>query len=398
MKNTSLVFILLTVIWEGFRAITAGVYVKYLNLHGLDVFETNLVNMVFYFSLILFDVPTGAYADVCGRKKSVILAGMSFALASFVYGISSNVQGFCLAEILAALGVTFNNGALSSWLVDRMHHQQQPLNKAYVFAKAKIYAQLISIATAALGGWLMAKSSSLPWFIESIGVLIFSLCAFFLMKEEYLEPKNFSVKHSYELMRLNIQSSFNYLKENSVVRFIVFSSMIQVFATQAPNMQWIPKFESVIGGAEYLGMVFSAFFIALMIGSYIGAKLVSVGFDESRLIKLTQLLIGALLIASAIAPPKISLLIFVFHQIPRGMYMPIKNAFLHDHIPSDVRATLSSFESVFPNLGGMVALLTTGAMGKYFGLTFTWVFSGLALIIIALYLKKPVYQKPLSNS
>ena len=47
----------------------AAIYVKYLLLNGLDLFQANLINCAFYGALILFDVPTGAFADVFGRKK-----------------------------------------------------------------------------------------------------------------------------------------------------------------------------------------------------------------------------------------------------------------------------------------------------------------------------------------
>ena len=55
-----------------------------------------------------------------------------------------------------------------------------------------------------------------------------------------------------------------------------------------------------------------------------------------------------------------------------------------------MRATLASFESVFPNLGGMVGLLTTGAAGQYVGIPFAWMVSGVSLVVVALFvIKRP---------
>lgn len=372
-------------VMRGFAgAITAGVYVKYLHLHGLDVFGVNLVNMLFYLCLILFDVPTGAFADVFGRKKSIMVSGVCYALSCTTYGLSETVLGFCTAEILAALGMTFNNGALKSWLVDRLAHHKVEVDRTALFAKMSIIAKLSSMPAAAIGSWLMIKNISLPWFVEATIFGSTSVVAYFFMHEEYFEKKKVSLVGSYHLMLESIRSSFHYVKNNKVVRFIVLSSMVQIFAVQAPNMQWIPKFESSIGGMAYLGTAYAVFSLAMMVGSYLSKKLVKQGVNEASLINGIQISIGVLLVISAVLPPPWSLVIFVIHQIPRGMYEPVKDAYLNDHIPGKVRATLSSFESVFPNLGGMIGLLTTGAMGEYVGIPFAWVVSGLTLVTIAI--------------
>lgn len=389
-KNTISVYLTLTVLRGVGIAFTFGTYVKYLNLRGLNVFETNMVNMIFYASLMLFDIPTGAFADVYGRKKSVVISCLCFSASGVVYGMSHTLLGFAAAEALGALGWTFSNGALTAWLVDRMRHHNIAFNKTSTFARMNIASNLSGIPAAALGSYLMTVHISLAWYAEASVMACAGIFAAIGMHEEYFKRKKVSFKKSYKMMLASIRMSFRYLRQNAVVRFIVFSSMIQIFAVQAPNMQWVPRFESVIGGTAYLGTAFAVFSVAMTFGAYIAGRLVKSGVNEAKLIRFTQALIGMLLILSVFLPAPWNFVVFILHQVPRGMYGPVKTAYLHDHIPSRVRATLASFESVFPNLGGMVGLLTTGAAGQYVGIPFAWMVSGVSLVVVALFvIKRP---------
>ena len=75
------------------------------------------------FSLI-FEVPTGAFADLYGRKASVLL---SFFLAAIGYGLLTFFTNFfTLLFIFAFIGFahTFASGAKEAWVVDLLRKQK----------------------------------------------------------------------------------------------------------------------------------------------------------------------------------------------------------------------------------------------------------------------------------
>src|SRR5499433_4287111 len=61
-----------------------GVYPLFLRSRGLSQLEMNSVLAVYFAVSLLFDVPTGAFADALGRRRSFVLGcllrGLSFAL------------------------------------------------------------------------------------------------------------------------------------------------------------------------------------------------------------------------------------------------------------------------------------------------------------------------------
>src|ERR1019366_4447354 len=95
-------------------SLLSATYVTFLISKGLNLLEVNLVNFVFFATLFVFEIPTGAFADVFGRKLSFILSCFLFSLGMFLYAIATSFWGFALAEGVAAVGATFASGAFQA--------------------------------------------------------------------------------------------------------------------------------------------------------------------------------------------------------------------------------------------------------------------------------------------
>jgi predicted MFS family arabinose efflux permease len=91
-------------------------------------------------------------------------------------------------------------------------------------------------------------------------------------------------------------------------------------------------------------------------------------------------------VASYTLPP--ALVFFLAHEVGRGAFQPIKEAYLHDAIASKERATISSFESVSHHLGGAVGLVASGVLAQYGSIPLAWMLSGMMLFVcIAIFWK-----------
>ena len=51
----------------------SATYVLFLLSQGLDLLQVNLVNVAFMVGIFIFEIPTGAYADNFGRRKSLVI-------------------------------------------------------------------------------------------------------------------------------------------------------------------------------------------------------------------------------------------------------------------------------------------------------------------------------------
>ena len=119
--------------------IVSAVYVTFLMKNGLNLFQVNLVNAIFFTTLFICEIPTGAFADIFGRKSSYMVSAILMSLSMFVYGSSSSFLGFVSAEMITAFGMTFRTGAFQAWLVDSLKHQGYEGSFNKIFGPSSLY-------------------------------------------------------------------------------------------------------------------------------------------------------------------------------------------------------------------------------------------------------------------
>ena len=162
----------------------------FLEYHGQDIFWRNIVNAIFFVTLFICEIPTGAFADIFGRKASYVLSWFILALSMFIYAASSSFAGFIVAEIVAAIGRTFSNGAFDAWLKDKLdyHGCEKDKLRAIFSRKTQTGSNCRRCQRINWGLYCQNKSGTalVVWgnFLSNRGVL-----AAIIMKEEYFEKK-----------------------------------------------------------------------------------------------------------------------------------------------------------------------------------------------------------------
>jgi predicted MFS family arabinose efflux permease len=119
----------------------------------------------------------------------------------------------------------------------------------------------------------------------------------------------------------------------------------------------------------------------MMVGSRLAVKLLAKQRNEEWAIMINQAAMGVLLVCTVVIGNLWGLVPFLAHQVFRGFWNPLKEAYLHDHIESRDRATIVSFESVMYHMAGAAGLVVSGFLGKQYGILTTWILVGSFLSI-----------------
>jgi len=388
-KETIWLYFLFTMATSLGMSFISAIYVMFLISRGLNLFEINIVNFVFFTTLFICEVPTGAVADVFGRKVSYVCSCFLFSLSMFVYAISTSFWGFVLAEIIAAVGYTFSSGAFQAWLVDRLKHQEYTGSLNLIFSKEQQIIQISAILGSISGAFLSNKDMVFPWIVGGGVMFIAGILSIFLMKEEYFTRQKFSFRNGFQSMKNTIQASINYGIKSEIVRFIILIGTVQCFAVQAPNMQWQPFFSQFLPNKTSLGFLFAGISVAILIGAALSSWFLRKAKDEKLALIISQIIIGVGIASAAIFNVfSIAISIFLFHEIARGIFRPLKNVYLNENIPSKERATIISFESMSYRVGGMIGLIFSGFIAENISITSAWLLSGGILIAITLAIAK----------
>ena len=384
IKKTILQYFTMTMLMNIGMGLICAVYVTFLTSHGLNLLEVNLVNLVFFSTRFICEIPTGAFADVFGRKVSFVVSCVLFSLGMFLYGLSNSFWGFIVAEAIIAVGSTFISGAFDAWLVDMLNHHGGEDMQHKVFSRAGLIGQFACMVAALAGAYLADINGNLPWFVGSAVFIFTAFLSAFWMKEEYFQKKTFSWGFGWQSMKDTVCLSIKYGLNNKVVRFIVLCSLVGMLSFQAPNMQWQPYFISFLKEKRNLGYLWIGMSLCMMLGSILAPRFLKLVKSEKRSLVVCNIFTGLCLSVVTMIPFLPGLAVYMVHEIPRGMIGPLKKKFLHDNIPSHARATVASFESISPHLGGMIGLLASGFIANTYSISTAWLLSGIFLVVATL--------------
>ena len=363
-----------------------GIYMDFLmhNLH--DYFLANAVNVAFFVTLFVAEIPTGAYADTFGRKASYVLASFLWSLGLIIYGVSHTFWGFVLAECILAIGSTCVSGAFEAWLVDSLKHTgmstvEADTYKTQLFARENTVNTVASIVGSVVGAWVYTWSPAGCWITSGILMLGHAGLSKYLLSEDYFVKKDRTlIAHSHEVQQ-KIKTSLLFVRKNTLIKTIAIFATIQTGATMSANMLWQPFFKEHVP-VFWLGTLLGMWMVCGSIGAELSPRLLTTGITPIRLLRISLSLTGVLIVLSAICPFPLSLIMFTLSQVPRGVLGPIFRTTIHSAITdSETRATTVSCATMARHIGGAIGLLLSGISAKYAGIPATWIWSGMLLII-----------------
>lgn len=356
-------------------------YQLFLASRGMNLFEINLINMFFMAGVFLLEVPTGAFADVFGRKKSVVAGCFTLSLSMLVYFIGNNFWMFVAAELIGALGLTFLSGALEAWVVDALAYHGYDGELSHVFRRETYATQIGIIFGSLAGGYLGERNLALPWLASAIATFAVGCFAIFALREIRSKRKKFTL--NFNPFRKTIRDSIVFGYKNKSVWFVILFGMLLAVSVQGMNMQWPFVFQNTYGfSTAKLGWLFVAVSVFTMLGGQLSKLFASRIKQEKNAIVLSQGITAIGIIgASSMFGVVPVLSLFLLHEAGRGMLGPVKQAYLNHRIPSEQRATILSFDSMIGRGGAFLGLLGSGYLANQAGIPLTWFVSGCILAV-----------------
>lgn len=390
-KEVKEVYYILTFLADLAMGLTATTYVLFLLSKGLDLFQVNIVNMVFMLSIFVFEIPTGAFADYIGRRKSILLSSLLTVACLVVYFISSSFIVFILAEFLAALSATFASGALDAWLVDSLRDRGDTESVDIIFSHSEIIGNAASLIGGLAGGYIGIVALNLPFGIGVLVAILGSIVAFMFVYEKPIISKvRISLTNGFGKMVEIASDSIRFGVKHKVVLWLIVSSIVSSFAFMSLNMYWSPRMNELAGDKVWvLGWIWVLISLAMIFGNYMIKVFLKQQKSYYWILIINVIVLAIPIILAAISSFfAVVLSSFLVYEIGRGMRTPIHKSFLNKHIPSEQRATVLSFDSMMGKLGAAIGLVVLGLVARKYSIQASWLISGISLLLLI-----PIYQK-----
>ena len=115
----------------GFLSIFPAFMVLYFRELGFSFFQLSLLLAAIPFFSLIFEIPTGAIADLYGRKFSVVLGVFLQAVGFLLLFFFTNYYSLILIMAFLGIASTLVSGAEEAWITDLINKKNKNLLKYY---------------------------------------------------------------------------------------------------------------------------------------------------------------------------------------------------------------------------------------------------------------------------
>jgi MFS family permease len=373
-----------------------GITTLFLLDAGLDILEVFIANAVFTGAMVVFEIPTGVVADLWGRRASFLLSVIVLILGTVFYIWAAQNGGtlllFSLASVVLGLGFTFYSGAVEAWLVDALEATSYDGGLDHIFSRGALISGAAMLIGTTSGGFLGNINLALPFFVRIGLLVIVFFIAWRLMHDLGFKPRHVSLRAIPQEVRNLTRTSIQYGVRDPSIRLLMYGSFVGMGFMVWAWYAWQPYFLELLGNQDAVwvtGLIAASMALAAMAGNSL------VEFFTRFCGKRTTLLISGwsvftlAMIGVGLAQSfPLAVGLFLVANVALGVVSPVKQAYLHQMIPSEQRATVVSFDSLVGSGGGVIGQTGLGYISRNFSIPNGYILGGITTALIVPFMLK----------
>lgn len=163
-----------------------------------------------YFVQLIMELPTGAFADMVGKKWSILLSYLLTAIGMFIIPFANTFAHFIFIETLVGIGSALFSGAQEALLYDSLKQDGKESDFTKVMTKDGFWYQIALMISTALGGVMYSYGHLIPFVASAVSAMLGMAFACF-----FVEPKIDTEKFSWHNYIKQIGLGVHEIKKNS---------------------------------------------------------------------------------------------------------------------------------------------------------------------------------------
>jgi len=293
--------------------------------------------------MVLFEVPTGAIADLFGRKKTLVLANFVVLIAVVFLAIGGSMLMFILFAILNSFARALTSGTYSAFIYDSLKEENK--EKYYKKVIGTFYALWPVGASigSLIGGYLAKVSLSFPVLLSLIPLSVAFVLTLFLKEPKYEKEGHKNIlKHMFDSSKLIIHNKQLILLMVGVFLLMAFGETIHLLGPLFFRFKEIP--------IEFFGWIGAFVFGFSSLGHYFSYA-VSEKIGNKKTLIIAALGTPIFLILATLTTKFSSIMLFIIPSIFFGLRNPVIDHMLNAEVSSSKRATIISISNFLGQLG-----------------------------------------------
>lgn len=355
---------------------------------GLAPGDLFILMLCFSMSVLLFEVPTGVFADRFGLRTAIVTGGVTKLISTVLLFFAFDPWVFFLTRVLDGLAGAFTSGASEALIYDSMSESQEQHKVGEVWGKIRS-ASYVPVIAANILGAVVANDLS-EWQFRILIALAVALSVgqcFMLMM---LVNPAASEKQKQTAAHQHITQGLKVLRSSPALVMLFFNFTLVFIPTYVFARFVQPYLVGAGAPVAALGFIYTAESLLSMVGSRKAGSILARFSKQTVMTVSGALILAGLLVAVFVRDnPWLGCLAMFLVAVPMCVRWPIWFQLQGDYIPDESRATTISLLSIIDSFFDVAILLalreaSSDQMGP--------VFIGCA-VVVALGLFFPVRER-----
>ena len=342
--------------------------------NGLSLLQIGLLESIFHGTSLLCEIPSGMLADRFSYKTNLYLARLASIVSSILilFG-QGNFWIYGLAMMVNAWSYNFDSGTSTAFLYDSAVEAGQKDRYLQISSFLSGVAEVTrTLGTVAAGFFI---HGALAWtYLIAIGFSFLSIILIYFMKEPMAKRE----KNEVLTFKMIVQQVRKEWQEKPVLFYWMLIYQLAGTLMCMFYFYYQQKISDLAGWQVSLVMLIGSVLnlIAVYVASQIGKK-----WNSNQVFPMLVALTGLAMLLVFSGTPFAFLLVYLLTDTLYAVYQPIYFNDLQGYLPSSVRATMLSINSMLFSLSMIVIFPLTGWMIDRWGLVAVFLVLGLILLL-----------------
>ncbi|HYE11518.1 MAG TPA: MFS transporter [Patescibacteria group bacterium] len=345
--------------------LTRGIWMIYLASKGMSLTQLGLLETVFHITSFFMEVPTGAIADIFGRKISRVCGRVLSLISVIILLAADSFLWFAISFVFTALSYNLESGAGDALLYDSLKEIGEEDKYMKISGNKEVFYQVAGIVSFLLGGYMATKSYGIA-FTLTIIIGAAALLQSFSFKEPSIGRRH-ETEEKGNIFVKQLKESMKVVRKNPRIGFlIVFTEIILTFCTCI--FYYLQNFLKGDGYNEaVIGVIYAAAYLVSALTAPQVHRIEKVIKEQGILLLVPFATVACLW---GIAFSSYHFIFFIVLMITEEIVYVAMSDYINKMIPSENRATILSFASMVFSFFMITIFLIVGMLGDKYSLVF----------------------------
>jgi MFS family permease len=315
--------------------------------------QVGLVDALGFGLALTLEIPSGAIADMIGKRKTILIGMIAGFLGVMLMTFSGNIVGITIGWMITQICYAFYSGAGEALVYDTLKDLKLEVMFDKVITKARSIESITGATATLIGGFLYYYNNQLPHFLWGMGFFFGAVASYF-----FIEPKIDTQKFSIKKYGSQIFTGMKELLHKDLRKYIGFFAKEQAIILPVLTLMGAYVVRLIPVMKKYVSDVMGIFILAVLMS--VGFIIASLNLGWFGLIPMFLITI-----AGDLASPWISIVV-------------------NKRIDSKNRATTLSTIALLTKLPYVLVVITVGKMIENGALATFNIYTGVVVVAVAL--------------